>query len=277
VHTRQAAGITVARLEREFGLCGASAVVLAGSRLESLDYPGSDIDVLAVFDRPEQVPATVPHVGVVSMANSMGENWIGRLDGEEVNITVVGAPAVRRLVRLLAVPLSAHRIPALQPLEVVTLHRIRAGVPLRGGPYLAQLVDEQVWARLPVAACVLYHCSAAGHIRLAGRLLATGDTFGFDAMMVAAAVALGIATVCAYGEVGTSIKRIATRLSTVEDRDGRGTLRTGDFRAIVSGTDAGARLAAAGAALERLRRYVEARASGGGPWAEGLVALDAAV
>jgi hypothetical protein len=267
----------LAAVEREFALTGAHAVLLAGSRLEQLDYPGADIDFVALYDDPAGIPVEIPHPGAVRMASTMGPSWIGHLDGQEVNVTVLSSPAVRRAAALLGRPLSPVCVPMLQPIEVVTLHRLGHGAPLTGAEYVAGLRDGLHLARLPVAAYAVYHCSAAGHVRTAGALLDRGDLFGFEVMLLAAGVALGIATLCAYGRVGATMKKVATALATLAAEHPDAPLRPADLTALAAGADPRARLALAAAALERSARLAQSRAREDTLWAEARAAITARV
>jgi hypothetical protein len=223
------------------------------------------------------VPAVIDHPGAISMANSMGENWLGRVGGHEVNVAAVSAATVRRLAGLLAAPISPVRTPALQPFEVVLLHRLRVGEPVVGAGYLADLVDPVVLARLPVATFVLYFTSAVGHVRLARRLLDGGDGFGFEMLMMATAGAIGLAALCLSDRGAASFKKVATDLAALERRYPEHPVRRSDLAAIGAGPSPALRLAIADAALERLRGAVRARrrTAAGGPWAEASDGIDA--
>lgn len=261
--------VPVQRLREEFGLAGASAILLTGSRVAGGDYPGSDVDFLAIFDDPAAVPAAIGHPGAVSMANSMGENWLGRVGGEEVNVAAVSAVTVRRLAGLLAAPIGPLRTPALQQFEIVLLQRLRVGVPVLGEEYLAGLVDQRVLARLPVATFVLYFTSAAGHVQTARRLLDAGDPFAFEMLMMAAVGAIGLSTLCLCDRSAASFKKVATELAALEQRHPGLPVRRADLVAIGSGSSPPLRLALAEAALARLRGAVP----DGAPWAEARDAL----
>ncbi|MFC6084160.1 hypothetical protein [Sphaerisporangium aureirubrum] len=267
--------IPLAELRAQFGLAGARAVLLVGSRTED-DYPGSDTDFLGLFDRDADVPRAIGHAGAVSMTNTFGESWIGWAGEEEVNVVTVSAEAVRRTAAPLAAPLSATRAPALQPLEVVLLHRIHTGTPVDGHDYVAELRAGLRLDRLPTAVFALYHISAAGHLKRARMLAGAGDRLGFLSLMNAVTSGVGIATLSMYGRVAGSVKKIAPGLAVLERAHLDIPVRSSDLALMMSSADDVLRLEIAGAALDRLAAAARLRAEHGDPlWDEAWRSLAA--
>jgi hypothetical protein len=260
--------IPAERLRAEFGLADARAILLVGSRAGALDYPGSDVDFLGVFDSADDIPATIGHPAAVSMATSVGPNWLGRIDGEEINVALVAAGTVRRIGALLARPISPTNLPVLQQYEIGLLQRLRTAVPLTGGDYVAGLVAPAALDRLPAAVFVLYHVSAAGHLESARRLLDAGDPATAGMVTMAVTAALGLAALSVYDHPAGSVKKVATDLAALQRRHPDPPVRLSDLADIGVGPPDRSRLALAGAALERLRRAAGALATGSTYWAE---------
>lgn len=266
---------TEGALLEAFALHGARAILLVGSRVTGSDQPGSDVDFLAIFEDPTEIPAGVPLAGVVSMPHALGENWIGDLDGQEANVEAVPAATIERVAALARRPLDEGSAPILQPLEIRLLDRLRRYVPLRGGDYVRALGVDAALERLPMVAVVMRYCGVVSNLPTMRQLADQGDSVGLRLLLSIMAAALGHAAMSLHGNPETAWRKVVPGLRALE-RDGvTSPVTAGDLEAMLASADDRAALEALTGALARLRGAVEQRAREQPPWTEALRGLDA--
>lgn len=262
--------LTEAELRANFALHAARAVLLVGSRADGLDYPGSDIDFLAVYEGDADVPEEVACPGAVCSDSSLGRNWIGTLHGEEVNVECVSRLTLRRVSAIALAPLTARRTAVLQPLEIRLLGRLSTGLPLGGSATGVQLVGVQPLHRLPAVVLTMNYLGVASHLELASADAMGTDSLGADLVLLVAASGLGLAALAVRDVVVYAPKKIGLALRRLE-REGRDApVGEADLRALLSADqDRVARLRMANEALRRVGAAVVARSAvEGGVWGE---------
>ncbi|GLH99772.1 hypothetical protein [Phytohabitans aurantiacus] len=267
--------IVVDELRTRFALEDARAVLLVGSRADGLDYAGSDIDFLAVYESESRIPATIPFPGAVRTDSSLGGNWLGTMRGEEVNVETVSMATVRRVAALAAAPLTGHRTAVLQPLEVRLLSRLATGQPVGGGPSGARLAGTTPLRRLPAVVTAMHCLGVASYLDVARSWSVGADALAADLVLLAATNTLGMAALAVRDTVVYAPKKVGLALRKLE-RDGRmPPVREAELRGLVSaGHDHAARLDGFERALVRVRTAVAARATTeGGAWREALTVI----
>lgn len=260
-----------------FALHDARTVLLVGSRADGLDYAGSDIDFLAVYESRSRLPDRIPYPGAVRVDSSLGTNWVATMRGEEVNVESVCLDTIGRLSAIALSPLSADRGAVLQPLEVRLLSRLANGIPIGDRPAVPAPLDPAVGRRLPPLVATTNYHGAASHLDLARTGALGVDSLGTDLALLVAATGLGIAALALCEVVVYAPKKIGLALAKLA-REGRTLPVTeSELRLIVSTTlDPEERIQAADAALVRIRAALGARAAAeGGVWREAAEAIGA--
>lgn len=258
-----------------FALRGARAVLLVGSRVTGSEQPGSDVDFLALFEDAAGMAPAVPLPGAVSMPHSLGENWIGDLEGQEANVEAVTAATVHRVAVLVRRPLDEGSAPILQPLEIRLLDRLRRHVPVRGGDYVRALGVGAALDRLPMMVVVMRYCGVVSNLPAMRLRLEQRDRVGLGLLVPLMAGALGQAAMGLHGRLDTAWRKVVPGLRALEREGASLPVTAGDLETMLAPADGRAGLEAIGAALGRLRAAVEERARGEALWAEALRGLDA--
>jgi hypothetical protein len=267
--------LTETELRATFALHAAQAMLLVGSRADGLDYPGSDVDFLAVYGSDAEFPAEVACPHAVRSDSSLGRNWIGTLHGEEVNVECVSLRTLLRVSAIALSPLTARRTAVLQPLEIRLLGRLSTGLPVGGSVTGAQLVGPEPLHRLPAVAFTMHYLGVTSHLELARGSAMAADSLGGDLVLLVAASGLGLAALAVRDVVVYAPKKIGLALRRLECEGRDAPVREADLRALLSaGYDPATRLRVADEALRRVCAAVVARGDAdGGAWAEAAGAI----
>lgn len=263
------------RLLDEFAIHHAQALLLVGSRLTGTSHPSSDIDFLAIFEDAGDVPTDVPLPGVVSMPHSLGENWIGDIDGHETNVEAVTADTIRRIVALLGRRLDERAAPLVQPLELRLLDRLRRNLPVRGGDYVSTLCDQRLLDRLPMVGVVIRYCGVRSNLPALRHCLDNGDHAGFALLRSVLAGAIGLATMSLHGHVDTAWRKVTPVLLRLEAEGHDLPVSAADIESMLAVPNDRTAYEQVYEATERVRAAVAALAGGDHRWAEALRGLDA--
>jgi hypothetical protein len=266
--------LDIGKLISAFALESATAVLLVGSRADGMDYSGSDVDFLAVYERQEQIPALVAWPGAACADSTLSRNWVATMDGDEVNVEVIAANTLDLLAGAVRAPLGPGRSVVLQPLEVKLLGRLATGQPVAGEMSGAELIGAEAAARFPAIVTAMNVQGAASYLATAR---ARTDPLDVEIALQVAAVGIGFAAVALHGSAVYAPKKIAPALRKLAAEGKATAVTASELQDMLSRqVSLPARLRIGQKALDTIRAAVEARSlAEGGVWTEaaGVIAV----
>lgn len=261
-----------------FGLETASTVLLVGSRVDGTDYPGSDIDYLAVLPAGAPWPP-VARPAARRMVWSLGESWTAEQDGEEVNVERIGEDRLRELASLLAEPITPHRFVTLQPYELRLLDRLRTARPVNGPEAYARLRESLPLERLPIVAFVgSYHAAGSGLDHVAATLRKPNhlpaSPMADQLSLLPAAYALAATAATLIGRVIPTVKKLPPVLRELAQAEPALRQMEVGITAVATAGSAEAGLRLGRDCLARIRDLAQERAhTGQAGWQEACAAI----
>lgn len=253
-----------------FGLADAASVALVGSRVDGTDYPGSDVDYLAIFADDGKLPA-VDRPGAQRMVSTLGESWTVDTGGTEINVERVRLAAVRQIGGLLDEPPGPGRFVSFQPYELRLLDRLRSAQVLTGAAAYAALRDSLPLERLAACAFVASYHAAQSHLALVTAALAGTDPtdhalMGTRVGLVSAAYAIAAAAASLHDQVIPMVKKMPRILRNLAGKDPAFLAIEADVTAVVTAGSPADAVRAGQECLATVRRLASQRAAAGEPW-----------